>query len=44
MPHVNDSATFVDRIVEMSQAKIGGWYEQKKAAADAPAPAAAGAH
>jgi len=43
MPHVNDSATFVDRIVEMSQAKIGGWYERKKAAAE-PAPAQAGAH
>jgi Sulfotransferase domain len=42
MPHVNDSSTFADRIVEMAQGKIGAWYEQKKA--DAPAPAAAAAH
>jgi hypothetical protein len=41
MPHVNDSATFADRIVEMAQAKIGAWYERKKQDAEQPATVAA---
>ena len=40
MPHVNDSATFRDRIVEMSQGKIGAWYEHEKAANGAAAAVA----
>ena len=37
MPHVNDSATFRDRIVEMALGKIGAWYDTEKAAAPAAA-------
>ncbi len=45
MPHVNDSATFRDRIVEMALGKIGAWYEKEKASAEAPAaPEPAAAH
>ncbi len=40
MPHVNDSATFRDRIVEMALGKVGAWYEHEKASNGAAASAA----
>jgi hypothetical protein len=32
LPHLNDSRTFRDRLIEMSLGSIGGWWEQERAA------------
>jgi hypothetical protein len=45
IPHLNDSATYKSRIIEMSLGKFGQWWEQQQSAngagAASPAPAAA---